>query len=152
MDLAEVRALAAAHREGAAAQALARRGIHLPARVRDPRCDLGPLHARLPLDAALRLDRVVESVFPRVAAAHPDVPLHLDLSRLEGLGYYPTLMLRIRLRGPPGELPVIDGGLTRWTQALLANGKERFLASAIGSELVCKLYRPERPAAASPTP
>lgn len=103
-------------------------GSH-PGPLLDPRRDLGALHARIPAAAALRLDRVVESVFPAVAA-HPDVPLRFGLSRREGLGYYPGLMLRIVLRGPPGGLPVIDGGSTPWTQALLADRKERLLASA----------------------
>jgi hypothetical protein len=53
-------------------------------------------------------------------------------------------MLRILLRGPPGALPVIDGGFTAWTQALLSDRKERLLASAFGSELVAKLYGPHR--------
>jgi hypothetical protein len=144
VDVAEVRATAAAHRVGTAAEALARRGVTLPGPLRDPRRDLGALHARIPLEAALRLDRVVEAVFPPIAVAYPEVPLRLDLSRLEGLGYYPSLMLRILLRGPPGALPVIDGGFTAWTQALLSDRKERLLASAFGSELVAKLYGPHR--------
>jgi len=123
---------------------LDRHGVSLPAAVEDPRRDLGPLHARLPLAAALRLDRVRERVFPAVAAAFPGTALRLDLSRLEGLGYYPGLTLRIRLDGPAGPLPVIDGGFTPWTQALLADRKERLLASAIGSELVCKAHAPAR--------
>jgi hypothetical protein len=142
VPVADVRGVAAAHRVGAAAELLGRRGVTLPAAVDDPRRDLGPLHARLPHAAALRLDRVRERVFPLVAAASPGTPLRLDLSRLEGLGYYPGLMLRIRLDGPAGPLPVIDGGFTPWTQRLLADRKERLLASAIGSELVCKAYAP----------
>lgn len=142
IDPSEVRALAAAHRLGAASEALARRGLALPSEVEDPRRDLGHLHARLPLAAALRLDRVRERVFPAVLAGFPGTKLRLDLSRLEGLGYYAGLALRIRLEGPAGPLPVIDGGFTAWTQALLADRKERLLASAIGSEMVCKAYAP----------
>ena len=142
VDVAEVRAIAAAHRVGAAAELLVRRGVTLPSEVDDPRRDLAALHARLPHAAALRLDRVRERVFPAVAAEFPGTPLRLDLSRLEGLGYYPGLMLRIRLDGPAGPLPVIDGGFMPWTQRLLSDRKERLLASAIGSELVCKAYAP----------
>jgi hypothetical protein len=110
--------------------------------VDDPRRDLGALHARLPRGAALRLDRLRERVLPAIAAEFPDTPVRLDLSRLEGLGYYRGPALRIRLDGPPGPLPIIDGGFTAWTQALLADRKERLLASAMGSELVCKAYGP----------
>jgi hypothetical protein len=142
IDVAEVRGLAAAHRLGAASEALARRGSTLPSAVEDPRRDLGPLHGRLPIAAALRLDRVRERVFPAVRAEFPRAALRLDLSRLEGLGYYAGLALRIRLHGPAGPLPVVDGGFTPWTQALLADRKERLLASAIGSEMVVKAYAP----------
>ena len=118
--------------------------VRLGASVDDPRRDLGTLHAKLPPAAALRLDRVRERVFPASAAAFPGTAIRLDLSRLEGLGYYDRLALRIRLDAPAGPLGVIDGGVTRWTQNLLADRKERLHASAIGSELVCKLYAPSR--------
>jgi len=142
VDPAEVRAVAAAHRIGAADKVLQRRGVALPADVRDPRRDLGALHAQLPAEVAIRLDRVLEGVVPALARAFPGVALRLDLSRLEGLGYYPALAFRIRLEGPAGWLPVGDGGFTAWTQALLADRKERFLASAMGTEILCKVYGP----------
>jgi hypothetical protein len=142
VDVAEVRAAAAAHRVGAADEVLARRGVELPASVEDPRTELAPHVDRIPPEALLRLERVRERVFPAIAAAFPAVALRLDLSRLEGLGYYAGLALRIRFHGPAGALPVIDGGFTRWTQALLSDRKERLLGSACATELLCKLYRP----------
>lgn len=145
VDPAEVRAVTAAHRIGAAAQLLASRGATLPAEATDPRRALGALHARLPPEAALRLDRVLERTVPALATAFPGVPVRLDLSRLEGLGYYGGLAFRIVLDGPAGPLPVGDGGFTSWTQALLADRKERFLASAMGTEILCKLYGPAQP-------
>jgi hypothetical protein len=143
VDPAEVRAVAAAHRIGAAAELLRARGASLPPDAIDPRRELGALHRSLPPEAALRLDRVRERLLPALAATFPDVPVRLDLSRLEGLGYYPGLAFRVVLDGPPGPLPIGDGGFTRWTQALLADRKERLLASAMGTELLCKLYGPE---------
>jgi hypothetical protein len=56
------------------------------------------------------------------------------------LGHYAGLVLRIRARR--GRFPVIGGGFIAWAQALLADRKERLLASAGGSELVCKAYAP----------
>jgi hypothetical protein len=151
VDADEIRDVAAAHRVGAAAEVVARRGVILPSAVDDPRRDLGALHARLPLAAALRLDRVRERVLPAIAARFPGTALRIDLSRLEGLGYYAGLALRIRVDGPAGSLPLIDGGFVPWTQALLADRKERLLASAIGSELVCKVYAPTRNVSGAPT-
>ena len=137
--------MAAAHRIGAAAELLSSRGAALPADVANPRRTLGALHGRLPAEVALRLDRVLERSVPALIAAFPGVPVRLDLSRLEGLGYYPGLAFRVILDGPAGPLPVGDGGFTRWTQSLLADRKERFLASAMGTELLCKLYGPDQP-------
>ncbi|BDG04402.1 hypothetical protein [Anaeromyxobacter oryzae] len=142
VDEDEIRSVAAAHRVGAADAVLAERGVELPSVVDDPRAALGAAHAQLPEEVALRLDRVRERVFPVIAAAYPAVVLRLDLSRLEGLGYYRGLALRIRFHGPAGMLPVADGGVTTWTQALLSDRKERLFVSAIGTELLCKLYRP----------
>ncbi|HYD41644.1 MAG TPA: hypothetical protein VEB43_12525 [Anaeromyxobacter sp.] len=156
VDPAEVRAVAAAHRIGAAEEVLRGRGVVLPSDVRDPRRELGALHARLPAEAAIRLDRVLASVVPALAGRFPGVAVRLDLSRLEGLGYYPGLALRVRLEGPAGWLPVGDGGFTPWTQALLADRKERFLATAIGTEILCKVYgpapEPPEPSVAKPRP
>jgi hypothetical protein len=149
VDPAEVRAVAAAHRIGAAEEVLERRGVALPKDVREPRRELATLHARLPAEVAIRLDRVRESVVPALEAEFPEVPIRLDLTRLEGLGYYPGLAFRIRLEGPAGWLPVGDGGFTPWTQALLADRKERFLASAMGTEILCKVYGPGAPEGAA---
>ncbi len=145
VDPAEVRAVAAAHRIGAAAELLRSRGATLPADVVEPRAALGALHARLPAEIAARLDRVRAHAVPALTAAFPGVPVRLDLSRLEGLGYYPGLTFRIVLDGPAGPLPVGDGGFTTWTQALLSDRKERFLASAMGTEILCKVYGPAPP-------
>jgi len=137
-----IRAVAAAHRIGAGAEVLARAGATLPRALRDPRAELGSLHRRIPADAALRLDRVGERVLPAIAAAFPATEVRFDLGRLEGLGYYRGLAFRISLEGPTGVLPVLDGGVVPWTQALLADRKERLVASAIGTEAVCKVCPP----------
>jgi hypothetical protein len=138
----EIRATARAHREGAARAALEARGIRLPSPAPDPFRDLGDLASAVPSDARLRLDRARAAVAPRIASEFPEVPVRLDLGRLEGLRYYEGLCFRIRLLGPPGALAVIDGGFTGWTQALLADRKERLLTSGMGSELCCKMYGP----------
>ena len=140
-DMAAVEALCLA--QGVSVEVLARVGATLPGSLRDPRSELGPLHRRLPTEAALRLDRVRERVVPAIATAFPATEVRFDLSRLEGLGYYRGLAFRISVEGPAGSLPVVDGGVVPWMQALLADRKERLVASAIGTEAVCKVCPPE---------
>jgi hypothetical protein len=142
VSVSAIRAVAAAHRIGAGAEVLARAGAKLPRALRDPRSELGALHRRIPTDAALRLDRVGDRVAPAIAAAFPTTEVRFDLGRLEGLGYYRGLAFRISLDGPAGSLPVVDGGIVHWSQALLADRKERLLGSAIGTEAVCKICPP----------
>jgi hypothetical protein len=137
----EIKRTARAHRVGAASAELAGRGVVLPPPLGDPLRDLGPRAARIPPAAALRLARLRDGVAGPIAAEFPEVSVRFDLGRLEGLGYYAGPTLRIRLDGPAGPLPVIDGGFTTWTQVLLADRKERLLASGMGTELLCKIYR-----------
>ncbi|MGD0436536.1 MAG: hypothetical protein ABSB86_08720, partial [Bryobacteraceae bacterium] len=65
-----------------------------------------------------------------------------NIARLEGLSYYAGLCLRISPEAPDGNrYPITDGGFTDWTARLLGDRKERFLATGIGSEFVCRRYR-----------
>lgn len=141
VDVAEVRRAARAHRAGEAAAELRRRGVELPAAAADPGRILEEVGAEVADGVRLRLARTA-SAASRIAGEFPDVSVRFDLARLEGLGFYDGLCFRIRVDGPPGSLPVIDGGFTAWTQRLLDDRKERFLTSAIGSEHLCKLYGP----------
>ncbi len=142
VDVAEVRRVARAHRIGEAAAELKRRGVTLPAPEAGYDCVLAKVGVDVAESVRLRLARVRHGVGATLAAEFPDVPLRFDLGRLEGLGYYDGLCFRIRVDGPIGPAPVIDGGFTSWTQRLLADRKERFLSSAIGSEFLCKMYAP----------
>jgi hypothetical protein len=73
----------------------------------------------------------------------PEAQFRFNLARLEGLGYYGGLCLRISLLAPDGNrYPIIDGGFTDWTARLLQDRKERLLATGIGSEFVCLRYHP----------
>lgn len=74
----------------------------------------------------------------------PEAEFRVNQQRLEGLGYYCSFTLRISPQTPDGRrFPVVDGGFTDWTARLLGNRKERLLISGIGSEFVCKTYRPD---------
>jgi hypothetical protein len=74
----------------------------------------------------------------------PEAGFRVNQQRLEGLGYYCSFTLRISPQTPDGHrYPIVDGGFTDWTARLLGNRKERLLISGIGSEFVCKTYRPD---------
>jgi hypothetical protein len=63
-------------------------------------------------------------------------------ARLEGVGYYSGLCLRISPLAPDGNrYPIVDGGFTDWTARLLQNRKERFLATGIGSQFAAMKYQ-----------
>jgi hypothetical protein len=48
---------------------------------------------------------------------------------------------RIRFRDADSRTwDLVDGGFTDWTQLLLTSRKERFLSSAIGSELLLRVF------------
>jgi hypothetical protein len=82
----------------------------------------------------------------------PEAEFRVNQQRLEGLGYYCSFTLRISPQAPDGRrYPIVDGGFTDWTARLLGNRKERLLISGIGSEFVCKTYRPDSSSAWAPT-
>ena len=124
----EIRAAVRAHKPGSSEQFLEQRGVQLPADVSDPR----------PYPALMQ---VQEQVIEPLQAAYPEAQFRFNLARLEGLGYYTGLCLRISPEAPDGSCyPVADGGFTDWTARLLADRKERLLTSGIGSEFVCGRY------------
>jgi hypothetical protein len=80
--------------------------------------------------------------FETLALEFPEAQFRFNLARLEGLGYYRGLCLRISPAAPDGvRYAVADGGFTDWTARLLQDRKERLLISGIGSEFVCRRYR-----------
>jgi hypothetical protein len=124
----EARRSSQAHKHGGAEQFLAERGVELPAPVTNPDAgDLEIINTRLV--SGLRTE-------------YPEAEFRFDRARLEGLGYYAGICLRISPAAPDGERhAIIDGGFTDWTARLLQNRKERFLASGIGSQFAGLRYR-----------
>jgi hypothetical protein len=99
-----------------------------------------PEDVREPLSGSLALVR--SHVIEPLRRTYPNAGFRINLARLEGLGYYRNLTLRISPRAPDGNrYPVADGGFTDWTARLSGNQKERLLISGIGSEFLCKKYR-----------
>jgi hypothetical protein len=87
-------------------------------------------------------DALRERVVDRLSAGHPDVSVGFDDDRRHGVGYYVDACFEVHARTPDGaELSIGDGGLTRWTAALLANAKERLAISGLGIERLLAEYR-----------
>ena len=126
----EIRAHVRAHIVGGSERFLAERGIALPASTAES------------LAESPRLALVQEHIVGALQAQYPEAGFRFTLARLEGLGYYTALCLRISPTAPDGQrYPVADGGFTNWTARLLQDNKERLLTSGIGSEFVCRRYR-----------
>jgi hypothetical protein len=68
-----------------------------------------------------------------------DSPVELDPSRESGRAYYVGLCFKIHA----GDVELVDGGFTGWTQALLGDRKERLLISGLGTERALPAERPD---------
>lgn len=74
------------------------------------------------------------------------IRLSFNLRRLTGLGYYEGPCFHIKAKNDRGEqFALADGGFVNWTQRLLGDSKERLLTSAIGAELMCRMFGRSRP-------
>jgi hypothetical protein len=84
---------------------------------------------------------LLEEMFGRLGASFNEAGFLLTPERAEGRKYYTPLAFRIRLRDPEGRTwDLVDGGFTNWTQLLLSSRKERYLSSAMGSELLLRVF------------
>jgi hypothetical protein len=84
---------------------------------------------------------LIEEMFGRLAESFKDTGFLMVPGRTEARNYYTPLAFRIRftdLEG--GTWDLVDGGFTNWTKLLLNSRKERFLSSAIGSELLFRVF------------
>jgi histidyl-tRNA synthetase len=139
----EIRGRVKAHELGSSGALLEELGIRLPRSVDDPERELADLAEDAATTGAVaRLARVRTRVIGRLRDEFPQIPVGFDLSRLEGLGYYTGLCMKVSATDPSGlRLPFADGGFTGWTQRLLNDRKERLLVSGIGTEAICGRFR-----------
>lgn len=86
-------------------------------------------------------DVLRREVLDVLAARFPGAVFGFDPGRTAGRGYYTDACFKIGIakRGAKTYGQLVDGGFTDWTRKLLADRKERFLASGIGSELFFKI-------------
>jgi hypothetical protein len=133
---AALRKAVRAHDPGSGERFLAENNVALPAEIKDPAAELAPS------PRTHRLAIIKQHVFDALRAKYPEAGFRFNLARLEGLGYYDGLCLRIAPEAPGGvRYPIIDGGFTDWTARLLQDRKERLLTTGIGTEFVCRRYR-----------
>lgn len=84
---------------------------------------------------------LLENVFERLRNSFEGVKYMLDNNRIEARNYYAPLAFRIRFYDSNQQgWDVVDGGFTNWTQLFLNNKKERLLTSAIGTELLFRIF------------
>jgi hypothetical protein len=64
------------------------------------------------------------------------------MHRLTGLGYYQGPCFHVRVKNESEQsFMLADGGFVSWTQLLLADSKERLMTSAIGTEMMCRVFQ-----------
>jgi hypothetical protein len=84
---------------------------------------------------------LLEEMFARLGESFKEAGFLLSPERVEARNYYAPLAFRIRFSDQEGRTwDLVDGGFTNWTQLLLNSRKERFLSSAIGSELLFRVF------------
>jgi hypothetical protein len=84
---------------------------------------------------------LIEEMFSRLSESFTKVEFLMAPNRDEGRNYYTPMAFRIRFRDLEGRTwDLVDGGFTNWTQLLLNSRKERFLSSALGSELLFRVF------------
>lgn len=90
-----------------------------------------------------RLNELRKSILEKLKPNHPEVEFKIDLQRLTGIQYYggPCFHIRIKADSDSNWQMISDGGACAWTQMLLTDRKERLITSAIGIELLLRLFK-----------
>lgn len=138
VDVGAIRRTVRTHHFEDADARLARLGVEP---LRGALADVLPRCAALPRPMRAWLDETAGRVLAPLAGEFPEATVRFDLSRLEGLGYYPGACVRLSARDPGGaSFQLGDGGFTPWTARLLGDGRERLLTTGVGSDLVCARF------------
>ncbi|HEY6403425.1 MAG TPA: ATP phosphoribosyltransferase regulatory subunit [Blastocatellia bacterium] len=111
-----------------------------PSLVASPWEDLAQFN--LPKHLIIQLGLLEQDVCAQLREEREGVRLSFNLRRLTGLGYYEGPCFHIKAKNDRGEsFALADGGFVKWTQRLLGDSKERLMTSAIGAELMCRMFR-----------
>lgn len=140
IDRDEIRASVRANDPASAERLLAKQPAYWPGRIAKPSEKLAIFD--LPKHVPIQLRRLEEDVCAPLQAEYRQARFGFNMHRLTGLGYYEGPCFHIALKNQRGEkYPMADGGFVDWTQRMLGDGKERLLTSAIGIELLCRMFR-----------
>jgi hypothetical protein len=143
IDRNEIRASVRAQDSGSANRLLAKYSAIWPGRIARPSHELAAFD--LPKHLLIQLRRLEEEVCDPLGAEHAHVRFEFNMHRLTGLGYYEGPCFHITLKNQHGErYTIADGGSVDWTRRMLLDDKERLLTSAIGIELLCRMFRTSR--------
>jgi len=86
--------------------------------------------------------RIINPVFEKLTRDYPGINFEFDFERIEGLGYYEDLCIKIIGQNEDGEnISLADGGFTDWTKKLLQDPKEKCFAGGFGSELFLSKFK-----------
>ncbi len=136
----EIKSTVRARDSSSSAKFLEQHSIIWPRMTAKPSEDLAQYN--LPKHLLVQLRLLEQDVCAPLRSQHGKVRFEFNLQRLTGLGYYDGPCFHIKLKNDRGqECMLADGGFVNWTQLLLSDGKERLLTSAIGTELICRLFR-----------
>jgi hypothetical protein len=140
IDRDEVRALVRARDSNTTAKLIEKYSIEWPKTLTQPAEELAQYN--LPKHNLIQLNTLEQNVCARLRAEHTNVKFEFNMHRLTGLGYYEGPCFHIKLKNDRGQaFALADGGFVNWTQLLLGDSKERLMTSAIGIELLCRMFR-----------
>lgn len=146
IDRDNIKATVRARDSQSSERLLEKYAIDWPLAVKSPKEELTAYE--LPEHLLRHLILIQEEVCDILQDIHHDVDFSFNLRRLTGLGYYDGPCFHIRMTNHRGEsFMIADGGFVKWTQLLLGDKKERLMTSAIGTELMCRMFRPEEDSA-----
>ena len=139
IDRDEIRASVKVRDPGSSDRLLARYSNLWPGRISRPSEALAAFD--LPEHLLFQLRAIEQEVCARLAAEHKSVCFRFNMHRLNGLGYYRGPCFQIAGNNVREEFyPIADGGFVDWTRRMLRDEKERLLTSAVGIELLCRLF------------
>lgn len=136
----EIRSLVRARDSNRSAKLLEQHSVTSPKIVAKPVEEFAQYS--LPEHLIVQLGLLQQNVCTPLSSEHSDVRFEFNMHRLTGLSYYAGPCFHIKMKNARGQpFMLADGGFVNWTQRLLGDSKERLMTSAIGSELICRMFR-----------
>ncbi len=139
IDKENIRSSVRARDAESAVKLLQAHSAEWPALVTKPEEKLARFN--LPQHLMMQLSMLEQNICRTLGAEHSGVKFVFNMQRLTGLGYYQGPCFHIRVKSESGQSYMLaDGGFVSWTQSHLADSKERLMTSAIGTEMMCRVF------------